>query len=63
MGSVPACVLRGGMVIPSCISRQLEGIHPGWPRCLDLASVDELDSNVKYSLTKTTIWTVRTIKT
>ncbi|XP_039355868.1 hydroperoxide isomerase ALOXE3-like [Mauremys reevesii] len=36
---------------------------PGWPRCLDVATVDELDSNDKYSLTKTTIFTLRTIKT
>uniref|UniRef100_A0A674JA13 Arachidonate lipoxygenase 3 n=1 Tax=Terrapene triunguis TaxID=2587831 RepID=A0A674JA13_9SAUR len=30
--------------------------NPQWPRCLDVASVDELDSNNKYSLTKTTIF-------
>ncbi|EMP29683.1 hypothetical protein UY3_13189 [Chelonia mydas] len=36
---------------------------PGWPRCLEVASVDELDSNNKYSVTKTTIFMLRTIKT
>ncbi|XP_034612948.1 hydroperoxide isomerase ALOXE3-like [Trachemys scripta elegans] len=35
---------------------------PRWPRCLDVASVDELDSNNKYSLTKTTVFMLRTIK-
>ncbi|CAM4708308.1 unnamed protein product, partial [Caretta caretta] len=35
----------------------------GWPRCLDVASVEELDSNNKYSVTKTTIFMLRTIKT
>ncbi|XP_065273060.1 hydroperoxide isomerase ALOXE3-like [Emys orbicularis] len=37
--------------------------NPQWPRCLDVASVDELDSNNKYSLTKTTIFMLRAIKT
>ncbi|CAM5179222.1 unnamed protein product, partial [Eretmochelys imbricata] len=36
---------------------------PGWLRCLDVASVDELDSNNKSSVTKTTIFMLRTIKT
>ncbi|XP_065273391.1 hydroperoxide isomerase ALOXE3-like [Emys orbicularis] len=37
--------------------------NPQWPRCLDVASVDELDFNYKYSQTKTTIFMLRAIKT
>ncbi|XP_067412557.1 hydroperoxide isomerase ALOXE3-like [Emydura macquarii macquarii] len=36
---------------------------PGWPRCLDAESVDKLNSDIKYSMTKSTIFTLRTIKT
>uniref|UniRef100_A0A8D0HKQ9 Arachidonate 5-lipoxygenase n=1 Tax=Sphenodon punctatus TaxID=8508 RepID=A0A8D0HKQ9_SPHPU len=35
---------------------------PGWPRCIDVESVDELDSNSKYSITKTTIFALRAAK-
>ncbi|XP_058035816.1 hydroperoxide isomerase ALOXE3-like [Ahaetulla prasina] len=35
---------------------------PGWPRCVDAHTTEELHSNSKYSLSKTTVFAVRTLK-
>uniref|UniRef100_A0A8C0GZ78 Uncharacterized protein n=1 Tax=Chelonoidis abingdonii TaxID=106734 RepID=A0A8C0GZ78_CHEAB len=54
--------LGHGMVSPCASPGSWKEYAPGCLRCLDLASVDELDSNDKYSLIKTTIFMLRTIK-
>ncbi|XP_066483219.1 hydroperoxide isomerase ALOXE3-like [Tiliqua scincoides] len=35
---------------------------PGWPRCIDADSTDDLDSNSKYLITKSTVFALRTAK-
>ncbi|XP_062993460.1 hydroperoxide isomerase ALOXE3-like [Elgaria multicarinata webbii] len=35
---------------------------PGWPRCLDVATTTDLDSNSKYLFTMTTVFAMRTAK-
>ncbi|XP_032094528.1 hydroperoxide isomerase ALOXE3-like, partial [Thamnophis elegans] len=35
---------------------------PGWPRCVDAHTTEDLHSNSKYSLSKTTVFAVRTLK-
>ncbi|KAL7983022.1 hypothetical protein Chor_013628 [Crotalus horridus] len=35
---------------------------PGWPRCVDAHTTDDLHSNSKYSLSKTAFFAVRTLK-
>nr|XP_056719067.1 hydroperoxide isomerase ALOXE3-like [Euleptes europaea] len=35
---------------------------PGWPRCIDAESTDDLDSSSKFTLTKTTVFGLRAAK-
>ncbi|XP_053218146.1 hydroperoxide isomerase ALOXE3-like [Podarcis raffonei] len=35
---------------------------PGWPRCVDAKSTDDLDSNSKYLFTKSSVFAMRTVK-
>ncbi|XP_033026347.1 hydroperoxide isomerase ALOXE3-like [Lacerta agilis] len=35
---------------------------PGWPRCVDAKSTDDLDSNSKYLFTKSSVFALRTVK-
>ncbi|XP_015278983.1 PREDICTED: arachidonate 12-lipoxygenase, 12R-type-like, partial [Gekko japonicus] len=35
---------------------------PGWPRCVDAKSTDDLDSNDKFTVTKTTVFALRNVK-
>nr|XP_034991728.1 hydroperoxide isomerase ALOXE3-like isoform X2 [Zootoca vivipara] len=35
---------------------------PGWPRCVDAKSTEDLDSNSKYLFTKSSVFALRTVK-